>query len=86
MPKMKQSGSKKSSLTPREFLHDCEAGSSGSAGAMNLREHAPKRRNEEQEIDLGGDTGTSSDENMEDETYIDRNVYRVKHRQRASFG
>jgi hypothetical protein len=79
MPKMKKSGSKKSRLTPREFLHDCEAGGSGSAGAMNLRERAPKRRNEEQEIDLGGDTGTSSDENMEDETYVDPNVYHVKH-------
>jgi hypothetical protein len=57
MPKMKQSQSKKSRLIPREFPHDREAGGSGSAGAMNLRERAPKRRNEEQEIDLGGDTG-----------------------------
>jgi hypothetical protein len=46
---------------------------------MHLREHAPKRRNEEQEIDLGGDTGTSSDDNIEDETFVDPNVYRVKH-------
>jgi hypothetical protein len=79
MPKMKQSGSKKSKLTPRQFPHDQEAGGSGSVGAMNLRERAPKRINEEPEIDLGGDTGTSSDENMEDETYVDPNVYRVKH-------
>jgi hypothetical protein len=79
MSKMKQSGSKKSRLTPRQFPHDREADGSGSAGVMNLRERAPKRRNEKQEIDLGGDTGTSSDENMEDETYIDPNVYRVKH-------
>jgi hypothetical protein len=79
MPKMKQSGSKKPRLTPREFPHDREAGRSGSAGTMNLQERAPKRRNEEPEIDLGGDTGTSSDENMEDETYVDPNVYRVKH-------
>jgi hypothetical protein len=46
---------------------------------MNLRERAPKRRNEEPEIDLCCDTGTSSDENVEDETYVDPNVYRVKH-------
>jgi hypothetical protein len=84
MLKMKQSGSKKSKLTPREFPHDREAGGSGSAGAMNLRERAPKRRNEELEIDLGGDTGTSNDENMEDETYVDPNVYRVKHHGKGS--
>jgi hypothetical protein len=47
---------------------------------MNLRERAPKRRNEEPEIDLGGDTGTSSDKDIEDETYVDPNVYHVKHR------
>jgi hypothetical protein len=79
MPKMKQSGSKKTRLTPRQLSHDREAGGNDSAGAMNLLELAPKRRNEEQEIDLDGDTGTSSDENMEDETYVDPNVYRVKH-------
>jgi hypothetical protein len=28
---------------------------------------------------LGGDTGTSSDDNIEDETFVDPNVYRVKH-------
>jgi hypothetical protein len=58
MPKMKQSGSKKTRLAPRELPHDREAGGSGSAGGMHLRERAPKRRNGEQEIDLGGDTGT----------------------------
>jgi hypothetical protein len=47
MPKMKQSGSKKSKLTPRQFSHDREAGGNGNAGAMNLQERPPKRRNEE---------------------------------------
>jgi hypothetical protein len=47
MPRMKQSGSKKTRLTPRELPHDREAGGSGSASVMNLRERAPKRRNEE---------------------------------------
>jgi hypothetical protein len=70
MPKMKQFGSKKTRLTPRELLHDGEAGGSGSTGGMHLRERAPKRRNEEQEIDLCGDTGTSSDDNVEDETFV----------------
>jgi hypothetical protein len=79
MPKMKQSGSKKTRLTPRELPHDCEAGGDVSAGGMHLRERAPKRRNEEQEIDLGGDTWTSSDDNIEDETFVDPNVYHVKH-------
>jgi hypothetical protein len=79
MPKMKQSGRKKSKLTPRQFSHDREAGGSGSACAMNLRERAPKGRNEEPEIDLGSDTGTSSDEDIEDETFVDPNVYHVKH-------
>jgi hypothetical protein len=59
MPKMKQSGSKKTRSTPRELSHDHETGGGGSAGGMHLRERAPKRRNEEQEIDLGGDTRTS---------------------------
>jgi hypothetical protein len=36
MPKLKQSGSKKLKLTPRQFPHDREAGDSGSACAMNL--------------------------------------------------
>jgi hypothetical protein len=54
---------------------------------MNLREHAPKRRNEEQEIDLGGDTGTSSDDNIEDETFVDPNVLSCEASwQRASYG
>jgi hypothetical protein len=49
MPRMKQSGSMKTRLTPRELPHDREAGDNGSAGGRNLRERAPKRRNEEQE-------------------------------------
>jgi hypothetical protein len=57
MPKMKQSGSKKTRLTPTELPNDRKAGGSGSAGGRNLREHAPKRRSEELEFDLGGDTG-----------------------------
>jgi hypothetical protein len=36
MPKMKQSESKKTRLTPRQLPHDREAGGSGSASAMNL--------------------------------------------------
>jgi hypothetical protein len=47
MPRMKQSGSKKTRLTPRELPHDREVGGSGSAASWNLKEHAPKRRNEE---------------------------------------
>jgi hypothetical protein len=66
---MKQSRSKKTRLTPRELPHDHEAGGSGSASGWNLREHAPKRRNEEQE-DLGGATGTSSDDDMEDKIML----------------
>jgi hypothetical protein len=46
MPKMKQSGSKKTRSTPRELSHDHETGGGGSAGGMHLRERAPKRRNE----------------------------------------
>jgi hypothetical protein len=79
MPRMKQSGSKKTRLTPRELPHDREAGGSGSAGGRNLRECAPNRRNEEQEVDLGGDTGTSIDDDVEDENYVDPNVFRVQH-------
>jgi hypothetical protein len=41
---MKQSGSKKTRLRPRELPHDREACNSGSAGGTNLPEHAPKRR------------------------------------------
>jgi hypothetical protein len=78
MPRMKQSGSKNSRLKPRELPHDSEAGGSSSAGGRNLRERAPKRRNEEQE-DLGGDTGTNSDDDVEDETYVDPNAFHVRH-------
>jgi hypothetical protein len=53
MPRMKQSESKKSSLTPRELSHDHEAGGIGSAGGWNLRECAPKRRIEGQDV-VGG--------------------------------
>jgi hypothetical protein len=76
---MKVSKSKKTWLIPRELPHDCEVGDSGSAGGRNLREHAPKRRNEEQEVDLGGDTGMSSDDDVEDENCVDPNVFRVQH-------
>jgi hypothetical protein len=79
MPGMKQWRRKKTRLTPRELPHDCEAGGSGSAGGRNLRERAPKRRNEEQEVDLGGDTGMSSDDDVEDENYVDPNVFHVQH-------
>jgi hypothetical protein len=79
MPRMKQSGRKKTRLTPRELPHDREAGGSGSAGGRNLRECAPKRRNEGQEVDLGGDTGTSGDDDVEDENYVDPSVFHVKY-------
>jgi hypothetical protein len=78
MQKMKQFGSKKTRLTPRELLHDHEAGGSGSAAGWNLRELAPKRRNEEQE-DLGGDTGTSSFDDVDDENYVDPSAFLVRH-------
>jgi hypothetical protein len=74
---MKQSGSKKTRLTPREPPHDREAGGSGSAGGRNLQERAPKRRNVEQDVDLGGDKATSSDDDVEDENYVDPNVFHV---------
>jgi hypothetical protein len=50
MPRMKQSGSKKTRLTPRKLPHDREASGSGSVGGRNLRECAPKKkmRNENQ--------------------------------------
>jgi hypothetical protein len=76
---MKQSRSKKTRLTPRELPHDREAGDNGSAGGRNLREHAPKNRNEEQDVDLGGDTGMSSDDDVEDDNYVDPSVFRVQH-------
>jgi hypothetical protein len=79
MPRMKQYESKKTRLTPRELSHDREAGDSGSACGRNLRERAPKIRNEEQEVDLGGDTRTSSDDDVEDENYVDPNVFHVQH-------
>jgi hypothetical protein len=79
MPRMKQSGSKKTRLTPRELPHDREAGGSDSAGGRNLRQCAPKRRNEAQETYLGGDTGTSSHDDVEDENYVDPSVFRVQH-------
>jgi hypothetical protein len=82
MPRMKQSGSKKSRLTPRELPHDREAGGSGSAGGWNLRERAAKRGNEEQE-DLGGDTGTSSDDDVEDETFVDPSAFHVRHHRKG---
>jgi hypothetical protein len=78
MPRMKQSESKKSKLNPRELLHDCEAGGSISASSWNMRERAPKRRNEEQE-DLGGDTGTRTDDDVEDETFVDPSAFHVRH-------
>jgi hypothetical protein len=73
MPRMKQSGSKKTRLTPRELPHDREA------GGRNLRECTPKKGNEEQEANLGGDTGMSSYDDMEDENYVDPSAFHVKH-------
>jgi hypothetical protein len=78
MPRLKQYISKKSRLTPRELPHDHEVGGSGSAGGLNLREHAPKRRIEGQK-DHGCDTGTSSDDDVEDETYVDPGLFEVSH-------
>jgi hypothetical protein len=43
-----------------------------------LRKCAPKRRIEGQE-DLGGDMGTSSDDDVEDETYVDPDGFEVRH-------
>jgi hypothetical protein len=72
MPGTKQSASKKSRLTPRELAHDHEA------GGWNLRDRAPKRRIEGEQ-DIGGDTGTSSDDDVEDETYVDPSAFEVRH-------
>jgi hypothetical protein len=75
---MKQSGSQKIRLTPIELPHDREAGGSGSVGGRNVRERAPKIRNEEQEADLGGDRRTSNDNDVEDENYVDPRAFHVR--------
>ena len=82
MPRMKESARKrKEDVLARggttRFMSDSGAG--GSGRGRNLRPRASKKR-AEVDVDIGGDTWTSSNDDVEDETFVDYSAFELRKR------